>query len=80
MWAARVSVSSVRVCVWRIDVYGECGWCMGENGFLWMLRGHRHGGTGKQGKTEAHMVAQDMLFTLWPGKFPPKICADRHIE
>ena len=45
---------------------------MGEDGFLWMLRGHRHGGTGKQGKTEAHMVAQDMLFTPWPGKFPQK--------
>ena len=30
-------------------------------------------------QTEAQMVAQDTLGTLWPGKFPPKkICAGRH--
>ena len=45
---------------------------MGEDGFLWVRWGQRHGGTGKQRQTEAHLVAQDMLFTLWPGKFPQK--------
>ena len=29
-------------------------------------------------QTEAQMVAQDMFGTLWPGKFPKKICAGRH--
>ena len=35
-------------------------------------------GNRKTRQTEAQMVAQDMFGTLWPGKFPKKICVDRH--
>ena len=35
-------------------------------------------GDRKTRQKEAQVVAQDMFGTLWPGKFPKKICADRH--
>ena len=44
-----------------------------------MLWGQRHGGGGRKTRQkEAQMVVQDMLATLWPGKFPKKICSDKH--
>ena len=36
------------------------------------------GGGRKTRQKEAQMVVQDMLATLWPGKFPKKTCEDKH--
>ena len=36
------------------------------------------GGDRKTRQRETQTVSQCMFDTLWPGKFPPKICADRH--
>ena len=43
-----------------------------------MRWGQRHGGGRKTRQKETQMVVQDMLATLWPGKFPKKTCADKH--
>ena len=51
-------------------------------GAVWILMdavgSEARGGAGKTRQKEAQMVVQDMLATLWPGKFPKKICADKH--
>ena len=53
---------------------------MGEGWIRTGTVGSEARGYRKTRQTEAQMVAQDMLGTLWPGKFPKKKYARTDIE